>query len=182
MVQKTFVHSNSLKNQYVISQRRDNKKRELNVHTNVIISNRKKLQLKILDDSRCIDTGINKQLVKEEQIKMEPLSRSFKVFNANGTKNIQVTQFVLLELEINGYMEKIDAIVTNINNTYSQNKNQLVKHNPEINWNKRTIQFTRCLKKCKIQYQNILFRSKTRRITLTEEMDKENQRIGKEPN
>jgi len=47
---------------------------------------------------------------------MEPLSRSFKVFNANGTKNIQVTQFVSLELE---YMEKIDAIVTDINNTYS---------------------------------------------------------------
>jgi len=65
MVQKIFVHSNSLKNQYVISQRKDNKKRELNVHTN-IISNRKKLQLKILDDSRCIHTGINKQLVKEE--------------------------------------------------------------------------------------------------------------------
>ena len=106
MVQKTFVHSNSLKNQYVISQRRDNKKRELNVHTN-IISNRKKLQLKILDDSRCIHTGINKQLVKEEQIKMEPLSRSFKVFNIDGTKNIQVTQFVSLELEINGCMEKL---------------------------------------------------------------------------
>jgi len=63
MVQQTFVHSNSLKNQYVISQRRDNKKRELNV---VIISNRKKLQLKILDGSRCIHTGINKQLVKEK--------------------------------------------------------------------------------------------------------------------
>ena len=38
---------------------------------------------------------------------MEPLSRSFKVFNTDGTKNIQVTQFASLELEINGYMEKL---------------------------------------------------------------------------
>jgi len=44
----------------------------------------------------------------------------------------------------------------------------LVKYNSEINWNKRAIQFTRCLKEYKIQYQNILFKSKTRRIMLTE--------------
>jgi len=29
----------------------------------------------------------------------------------------------------------------------------LVKHNPEVNWNTETIQFTRCPKKCKIQHQ-----------------------------
>ena len=34
--------------------------------------------------------------------------------------------------------------------------NQLVKHNLEINQGKETIQFTRCLKKCKIQHQNIV--------------------------
>ena len=35
IVQKTFVYSNSLKNQYVISQRTDNKERELNVYINM---------------------------------------------------------------------------------------------------------------------------------------------------
>jgi len=42
-------------------------------------------------DSRCIHTGINKQLVKEEIIKIEPMDRSFKVFNADGIKNGEVT-------------------------------------------------------------------------------------------
>ena len=85
------------------------------MHTNVIISNRKELQLKILVDLRHIHTGINKQLVKEKYIKMELLSRSFKVINVDGTKNVQVIQFTLLKLKINIYMEKIDAIVTDIN-------------------------------------------------------------------
>jgi len=37
IVQKIFVYSNSLKNQYVISQGRDNKEKELNVHRNIKI-------------------------------------------------------------------------------------------------------------------------------------------------
>jgi len=43
--------------------------------------------------------------VKEEQIKTEPIHKSFKVFNANGTKNGKVTRFTLLELEINKHTE-----------------------------------------------------------------------------
>jgi len=34
---------------------------------------------------------------------METMPRLFKVFNADGTKNREVTQFILLELEINEY-------------------------------------------------------------------------------
>ena len=55
-----------------------------------------------------------------------------------------------------------------IKSTVNDLDNWLVKYNSEINWNKRAIQFTRCLKEYKIQYQNILFKSKTRRIMLTE--------------
>jgi len=44
------------------------------------ISNRKKLQLQALVDSGYIHTKINKQLVKKEKIKIEPIDRSFKMF------------------------------------------------------------------------------------------------------
>ena len=47
--------------------------------------------------------GINEQLVKEERIKMEPMDRSFKVFNADGTKNGEVIRFASLEVKINGH-------------------------------------------------------------------------------
>jgi len=65
----------------------------------------KELRLQALVDSGCTHTGIDKQLVKEEQIKTEPMDRSFEVFNADRTKNGKVTQFTLLEVEIDRHKE-----------------------------------------------------------------------------
>ena len=73
--------------------------------TNIKTFNKKELWLKALVDSGCIYTRIDKQLVKEERIKTEPMDRSFKVFNTNRIKNGEVTRFILLELEINRYIE-----------------------------------------------------------------------------
>ena len=57
------------------------------MYINVKIFNRRELYLKVLVYSVCTYTGIDKQLVKKEKIKMEPMNRSFKIFNADGTKN-----------------------------------------------------------------------------------------------
>jgi len=65
-------------------------------------------------DSGCIYTGIEKQLVKK-RIKTEQMDRSFEVFNTDGTKDGEVTRFVLLELEINRHTERINAVVTDLN-------------------------------------------------------------------
>ena len=69
---------------------------ELNICTNIKISNGKKLQLKILVDSGYIHMEIDKQLVKKEQIKTKPIDRSFKIFTADGNKNREVTRFTPL--------------------------------------------------------------------------------------
>jgi len=61
------------------------------MHTNIKTKNRKELQLQALVDSECTHTEINKQLVKEEKIKTEPMNRSFEVLNADRTKNGEVT-------------------------------------------------------------------------------------------
>jgi len=61
------------------------------MHTNIKISNRKELWLKVLVDSGYIYTVIDKQLVKKGKIKTEPIDRSFEVFNINRTKNGEVT-------------------------------------------------------------------------------------------
>ena len=81
------------------------------------------------------------------------MNRSFKVFNANGTKNREVTQFVLLEVEINRHKEQINIVVTDLNGMdIFLGYDWLFKHNPEVNWNLRIIQFTKCPKICRIQY------------------------------
>ena len=56
--------------------------------------------------------------------------------------------------------------------------NQSVKYNPEVNWNKRIIQFMRYPKTCRTKHQNIMF--KTRRVQATDIQDKGQQEINKE--
>ena len=68
------------------------------------------------------------------------MNRSFEVFNADRTKNGEVTQFTLLEVEINGHKEQINAVVTDLNGTdMFLGYDWLVKHNPEVNWSKGTM-------------------------------------------
>ena len=58
---------------------------------------------------------------------------------------------MLLEIEINRYIKKIDITVTDLNsiNMFLE-YNLLVKNNSEVNWDKRIIWFTRCLKECRV--------------------------------
>jgi len=68
------------------------------------------------------------------------MDRSFKVFNTNGTKNKEVTQFAPLEVEIDGHKEQIDTAVTDLNSTdIFLEYDWLVKHNPEVDWSKGTM-------------------------------------------
>jgi len=93
-----------------------------------------------LVDSGCTHTGIDKQLVKEEKIRTEPMNRSFEVVNTDKTKNGEVTQFAPLEVEINGHKEQINAVVTDSNGTdIFLGYDWLVKHNPEVDWSKGTM-------------------------------------------
>ena len=103
--------------------------------------NRKKLKVKALVDSKYTYTRIDKQLVKDKKIPTKSINFSFKVFNADGTKNGEVTKMVPLEIEINSHKEQLGAVVTDM----FLGHDWLVKHNPEINWKNGTIKFTRCL-------------------------------------
>ena len=67
--------------------------------------NGKNLKVKALVDSGCIHTGIDEQLVKEKRIQIKPINFSFKVFNADGTKNGEVTKMAPLEIKINRHKE-----------------------------------------------------------------------------
>ena len=133
---------------------------------------KKELWLQALVDSGYIYIEINKQLVKKEQIKIKPADIAFKVFNIDKTKNREMTWFAPLKIEINKHKEQIDIVVTDLNSMdMFLEHNWLVKHNLEVNWNIGTIQFTRCSKIYRTQYQNITFR--TRKVQAMETSDKE---------
>jgi len=126
-----------------------------------------------LVDSGYTHTGINEQLIKKEKIKMKPIDRSFEVFNADGTKNREITRFMSLEVEINRHKEQINIVVMDLNSTdMFLEYNWLVKHNPEVDWSKETMKFTRCSRICKMNYWNISFTPKNQRTQTMEDNNK----------
>ena len=73
----------------------------------VKIKNGKNLKVKALVDSGYIHIGIDKQLVKDKKIQTKLLNFSFKVFNADGTKNGEVTRVVPLEIEVYSHKKQL---------------------------------------------------------------------------
>ena len=68
------------------------------MQANVKTKNGKELWIKALVDPRCTHMRIDEQLVKKEKIKTKLSKISFKVFNADSTKNGEVTRIVPLEV------------------------------------------------------------------------------------
>jgi len=123
--------------------------------------NGKNLKVKALVDSGCTHIGIDEQLVKNKRIQTKLIDFSFKVFNADGTKNREVTKVVPLEIKINGHKETLEAAVTDLDGTdMFLGYDWLVKHNPEVNWRNGTIKFMRCPGNCTITHKDIQFNSR----------------------
>ena len=144
--------------------------------------NGKNLKVKALVDSGCTHTGIDEQLVKEKRIQTKKIDFSFEVFNADGTKNGEVTKVAPLEVEINGHKETLKAAVTDLDGMdMFLGHNWLVKHNPEVNWKNGTIKFTRCPGNCTMTYKDIRFNTKWTKETIMDKTEQGNSKIGKEP-
>ena len=126
------------------------------MQANIKMKNGKKLKVKALVNSGCTHTGIDKQLVKDKRIQTKLINFSFEVFNADETKNREVTKVASLETEINGHKEILEAAVTDLNRTdMFLGHDWLVKHNPEVNWKNGTIKFTRCPGNCTMKHKDI---------------------------
>jgi len=126
------------------------------VQAQVKTKNGKNLKVKALVDSRCTHTGIDTQLVKDKRIQTKKIDFSFEIFNADGTKNREVTKMAPLEVEINGHKETLEAAVTDLDRTdMFLGHNWLVKHNQEVNWKNGTIKFIRCPGNCTMTYKDI---------------------------
>ena len=126
------------------------------MQANIKTKNGKKLKVKALVDSRCMYTGIDKQLVKDKRIQTKPINFSFEVFNVNGTKNGEMTKVIPLETKINRHKETLEAAVTDLDRTdMFLGYDWLIKYNPEVDWKNGTIKFTRCPGNCTMKHEDI---------------------------
>ena len=95
-------------------------------------------------------------MVKDKKIQTKLKNFSFEVFNANGTKNGEMTKVASLEVEINGHKETLEAAVTDLDGMdIFLGYDWLVKHNPEVNWKNSIIKFTRCPENCMMKHKDI---------------------------
>jgi len=145
------------------------------MQANIKTKNGKKLKVKVLVNSRCTHTGIDKQLVKDKRIQTKPINFSSEVFNTDGTKNG--------EIKINKNKETLEAAVIDLDGTdMFLEHDWLVKHNPEVNWRNKTIKFTRCLGNCTMKHEDIQFRSRrTKTMETTDNREQDNGEIEKKP-
>jgi len=121
-------------------------------------------------------------LVKDKRIQTKKIDFSFEVFNADGTKNREVTKVAPLEVEINRHKETLEAAVTDLDGMdMFLGHDWLVKHNPEVNWKNGTIKFTRCPGNCTMTHKDIRFNSRRTKETVTDKTEQDNGKIGKEP-
>ena len=154
----------------------------MNVQADIKTKNGKKLKVKTLVDSGCTHTGIDEQLVKEKRIQTKNIDFSFKVFNADGTKNGEVTKVAPLEVEINGHKETLEAAVMDLAGTdMFLGHDWLVKHNPEVNWKNGIIKFTRCPGNCTMTHKDIRFNTRRTKDMATDKTEQDNGDIDKEP-
>jgi len=152
----TEIFHVNFQNKYIIPNHQNNKeKRKLNMPADIKTKNSKKIKMKALVDSRCTHIEIDKQLVKDKRIQTRSINFSFEVFNADRTKNGEVTKVAPLEIKINRYKEQLEATVTDLNRIdMFLEHDWLVKHNLEVNWKNRTIKFTRYLRIYTIKHQD----------------------------
>jgi len=87
------------------------------MQANIKTKNGKKLEVKALVDSGYTYIRINEQLVKDKKIPTKPIDFSFEVFNADGTKNREMTKVMPLEIEIDKYTEQLEAVVIDLDGT-----------------------------------------------------------------
>ena len=146
------------------------------MQANVKTQNGKKLKVKALVDSRYTHTRIDEQLVKDKRIQTKPINFSFEVFNADETKNREVTKVAPLEIEINRHKETLKVAVMDLNGTdMFLGHDWLVKHNLEVNWKNETIKFTRCPGNRTMKHEDIQFKSRrTKAIETTDNKEQDN--------
>ena len=98
--------------------------------------------------------------VQRERLPTEKIKTTMEIYNSDGTQNKygKIKEVVPIILEAGEHTEQINAVVSGITETdIFLGYNWLEKHNPEINWKKETINFTRCPKNCHLAGQTTTF-------------------------
>jgi len=129
------------------------------VHPTIKTKDGRKLKVKLIN-SGYMNTTIARKTVEEKGIPTKSLPKPFNIYNSDESKNGEKTikEFVLLEINSNGHIKQIDAVVSEIKETdLFLGHDWLVEYNPEVDWKEEVIQFIKYLGHCKTEHEAIWF-------------------------
>ena len=104
----------------------------------------KTLNIITLLDSRCTGTTIDERFAKEKGLKTYKLPVPIPVYNVDGSINSagSIREFAIIEMRIGEYSKRIAMAISNLStHPIFLGYNWLKKHNPQINWKVKTLQF-----------------------------------------
>ena len=102
------------------------------------------LNVIILLDFGCTGTTITKRFAKEKGLKIYKLPVPISVYNADGSINSagSIQEFAIVEMRIRDHSEQIAMAMSNLStHPIFLGYDWLRKHNPQINWKAKTLQF-----------------------------------------
>ena len=103
------------------------------------------LDVIILLDSGCTGTTIDERFAKEKGQKMYKLPVPIPVYNADGSINSarSIREFAIVKMRIRDHSEQITMAMSNLStHPIFLGYDWLKKHNPQIDWKAKTLQFT----------------------------------------
>jgi hypothetical protein len=119
-----------------------------------------KIRTTAMINSGCTHTCIGEKMVKKENIPTRKLVKSMTARNADGlvTGNKQITDFVEVEMEVNGHKEDLEAVVMPLDSPgLLLGHDWLTYHNLEIDWSNCIMKFKNCPETCKFPHNDIPF-------------------------
>ena len=96
-------------------------------------------------DSGCTGTTINEGFAKEKELKTYKLPVPIPVYNANRSINSagSIREFAIVEMRIRDHSKQIAMAMSNLStHPIFLEYDWLKKHNPQIDWKAKTLQFT----------------------------------------
>jgi hypothetical protein len=128
-----------MKNQYLVPQRRLGVQ-ELIIKPEITHTNGKHFTTRTMIDSGCTHTCINEETVSQQAIPQVKLPKPIKCTNSDGSisGNKLITDFVKIEMNINGHKEDMDVVVIQLDSAdIFIGYDWLTKHNPDNKLGKR---------------------------------------------
>src|SRR6202035_4327855 len=109
---------------------------------------RRRLETDALIDTGCDNTSINAEWIKQEGLNTVPMNYPIEVLNADGSKNAhgKISRLFSSVLRVGEHHEIITANVTRLHGRFKiyLGMDWIDRHNPQIDWSKRTIIFNKC--------------------------------------